>query len=66
MVCFISKPVRIMFGITRFFEVGGPSKSSGQFAMVNAKLKHFIIHEGTEISYADIMKIPFYVFLTHK
>ncbi|MEK6978753.1 MAG: AAA family ATPase [Candidatus Micrarchaeota archaeon] len=48
------------------FEIGGPSKSSGQFAMVNAKLKRFIIHEGTEISYADIMKIPFYVFLTHK
>ena len=48
---FYLKTVRLN-GITSLYT---GTAAPGQFAMVT-KLKYFIIHEGTEISYADIMR----------
>jgi predicted AAA+ superfamily ATPase len=46
------------------FEIGGSSKGLEQFKNLEIKGRRFIIHEGVEIAAGDILRIPFYIFLT--
>lgn len=48
------------------FEVGSRSKGFGQFAGYDAKKRKFVVYNGTDIvKKDDILKFPFYIFLSH-
>lgn len=47
------------------FEVGGPGKDTRQFKGLSLTGKRFVVHEGLDISSGEVLKIPFYVFLSH-
>jgi predicted AAA+ superfamily ATPase len=47
-------------------EVGGHGKDTGQFARVGAKKQKIIVYDGVEVVKAgDVVKLPFYIFLSH-
>lgn len=48
------------------FEVGSKSKGYGQVAKLEIKKQKFVIYEGLDIARNnDILKIPFYIYLSH-
>ena len=48
------------------FEVGSKNKGFGQFAKAEENKQKFIVYDGVDISRSDgILKIPFYIFLSH-
>ena len=50
----------------KVFEVGGASKGTGQLDNINLKIPKFIVYDGTDMEREkDVLKIPFYMFLSH-
>jgi len=47
------------------FEIGGRGKTSEQFGFVEEKKRKYIIHDGLEVTGNEIIKLPFYIFLTY-
>ncbi|MEM2175392.1 MAG: hypothetical protein QXI58_07225, partial [Candidatus Micrarchaeia archaeon] len=48
------------------FEIGGPSKKAEQFGDKLKKFKRkYIIYDGLQLVSGEVIKLPFYIFLSH-
>ncbi|MEW6528707.1 MAG: AAA family ATPase [Candidatus Micrarchaeota archaeon] len=50
----------------RIFEVGGRTKGSAQLNVMKTKMPKFVVYDGVDIiKSGNILKIPFYIYLSH-
>lgn len=47
------------------FEIGGPNKDTKQFKNISFKGRKYIVYDSEEFSGGEIIKLPFYIFLSH-
>ena len=47
------------------FEIGGPSKDSKQFKNIKFKGRKYIISDSLAIAGGDVLKLPFYIYLSY-